>query len=258
VTTDAWIQARNEFTSRQHALDKAQKAHKLLTPRQHLSLTVTALRLTHLARITAIAFWRANTKAQKHHQLAYPKTVWQALAHKNTVTLLSIYHFAVAHHIPLEDWFLAQFDILSKMPQLWITCCQGQKAFERYTDWDKRQRNRYIKTEDRENSRASLQKSITRAILTGHKHARDWQTRILEVEPPSLSAALAFLHPAVTGWYLVAHECFRDDLLESGLIDDPHLMKLWERYLRSPQVRLFCKSALAEALTLYGPLELRK
>ena len=146
------------------------------------------------------------------------------------------------------------------MPRVWLPCFYGQKALERYTDWDRRIKQKYTLTEDRVQHviPATLRKTITRAILVGHQTALSWQPILQSLSPPSLSAALAYISQSLPAWYLVAHEEFQADVLKPGLIESSALLKAWEHYKKSPCARKFCKEAMDVAVSRYGCLELRK
>lgn len=257
MNPDVWKQALEEHSRQLTALNRElTKAHKLKSPHSIRMVTIAALRPVHLVKLTLRAFWKV--KPQKQFGIAAPRKLMDILRHKNTPILLTIYYFTKAHDIPLDHWFQAQFDILSKMPQLWITCFSGQKAFERYTDWDYRLSRKFTRLEDRQENAIplSLQKTIHKAIFTGHKQALTWQPRLKDLHAPTLSAALAYINTYVPAWYLVAHKCFRDDVLEPGLMDPPQLIKIWNHYKKSSWAKKFCQEALDAAELQYGTLEL--
>lgn len=254
---EAWKSALQEHKRLCTALDRELKrAHQLKSPRLLHATNIAALRLVHLAKLTLRAYWNSKPKSAAFGLPTKPRDI---LRNKNTPLLLTIYYHTHQHAIPLEYWFRAQQDILSKMPRVWITCFFGPKAHERYLDWDKRLSKRYIRSEDRKENTipASLHKLIFKAILTGHQQALKWQSTLQQLQPPSLSAALAYINTYLPAWYLVAHTCFQDDLLKSGLLDCPVLLKTWEHYKRSSWARKFCQEALEVAESQYGTLEIQ-
>lgn len=215
---------------------------------------IAILRLVHITRSTYKEFWKS--KPPMNSRIALPSPTMEILRHKNTPLLLTIFWFCQAEKIPLRHWFTAQFDTLKRIPFIWITCFYGPNAMKRYLDWDYKLARKFIRTEDREQSfNKTLKLTIRNAVFAGHRDALKWQPVFKEIQPPTTSAALAYINTYVPAWYLVAHQAFRDEILEPGILDSGNLVKLWTQYKKSPWARKFCHDALEEAETRYGKLE---
>jgi hypothetical protein len=214
---------------------------------------IAALRVVHQVRTVSNEFNAAVTRAHKDGYMPAGKSLEAVLKHKYTPTALCLMEFLKSNKIPLDRWILAQTETI-RMRVFTLYHCYGLSAFERYQSWEKKQQTRYVREADRAKQTITRDDAIFQAIVQGHQQDIKWSPTLTRVGPPSLSAALLFMFPQVHGWYLVAHECFREDVMLSGFCEEPHLIRKWNLYKRSHRVQKVCEAALREAHICYGQL----
>lgn len=219
------------------------------------ALELSAARLLHLCRPVARAYAEQFQRKYGRHYPGLSLDNTKAMQSKNLSLLLSIYALCSEHDIQLRHWFRAQFDILSKMKQVYLNACSGPNALKRYQDWIERQPTRFVNRLDRA---AALDKSfytqIEASVLDSHLVALQHWNRIKDFEPPTVGAGILVLYPQVSAWYLVSHAGVRD-ILEAGMWYDPVVASKLKQYKKIARIRSSCDMALDAAIENHGSLE---
>lgn len=250
-TQSQFEQARRSHDRRIKAIRKGLGAGLASDKR---AANISAGRVHHQVKAVSGSFNVATRKSHKGYY-ATPETAGKTLENKYTATALAILEHVSSNNIELDRWMHAQVELLRKMPQaITLYHCYGVNAHQRYVDWEKKQTTRFIHSEDRKNATRGLDWEITRAIVRGHRQAHSWLPALREVSPPSLSAALLYMFPHISAWYCVSHECFRQDVLESGFYKEKNLIAVWGKFKRSKRIQEQCAKALAAVIERYGRL----
>lgn len=225
-------------------------------PHFNRALSLSATRLLHLCRSVASAYSEQFQRKYGRFHPGLSRDNKTALKSKHLPLFTNIYCICAEHNIPLRHWFRAQFDVLSKMPCVYVTACSGPNALKRYEDWKSNQSTRFINHGDR---KAALDRSIYRiieaSILDSHLVALKHWERIRLFEPPTLGAGILTLYPQVSAWYLVSHPSVRA-ILAAGLWSDPVVMDRLKQYNSVARIRSSCQMGLDAAIENHGTLEL--
>lgn len=223
-------------------------------PKQYRTVQIAIARLSHTFHKVADAF---NKIARAGHRGGYMRPIDGSRAllnNKYLPTCLAILELTQGQDIDLERWILAQAETI-RIPHFTLFHCYGYNALSRYESWEAKQHKKFLKTSERSAQTDSKEKTISKSVLDGHLTALKWQSALLEIEAPTLSVALWYLWPSVSVWYLLAHEEFRKDILETGLCTTPMLISRWKTYQRSPRIQDACGDALDEAVAQHGRLQ---
>lgn len=222
-------------------------------PREYRAAEITVARLSHAYHTVAREF---NKIVRISHRHAYMKPLDDLRAvvnNKYLPTCLSVLDLTRDQKIDLGRWILAQSETI-RIPHFTLFHCYGYNALSRYESWEAKQQKKYVQSSERSAQTDSKEKTITKSIMDAHVTALKWQSVLLEIEAPTLSVALWYLWPSVSVWYLLAHEEFCNDILETGLCTTPMLVSRWKTYLRSPRIQAVCIAALEMAQDQFGKL----
>jgi hypothetical protein len=235
-----------------HQLTKAKMGKK--DPRLLRSTEIAILRLYHMYVLVSRSFNKICKRNNRHMYLRPIKGSYrQVVKHKYTATCLSIMQLISEEGIDLDRWMLAQYETLT-IPVFTPYQCFGYNALSRYNRWESKQQVKYQKEDERKAQTESRDKTLTRSVLDSHVTALKWAEVLKQVDPPNQGAALWYLWPSVSVWYLLAHKSFSDDVMAPGFCTNPTLLKYWKSYVRSPHVQQVCELALREAETTHGVL----
>ncbi|HEY6021389.1 MAG TPA: hypothetical protein VIY48_16235 [Candidatus Paceibacterota bacterium] len=215
--------------------------------------TAEALRIDSLHRSLEISFNKIAKRYGKRAYLARFKSPTHTLAGKYTPTAIALLDFLLEQDIIVDRWILAQAELL-RLPHFNLYHCYGESALKRYTDWESKQVKKFPRKENRDKQTDSAQEIIRLNIMDGHASALSWIPQLKQINPPSLSTALFYLLPYLQGWYVLSYDTFREDVMESGLCDQKHLLLLWGKYKRSKILQELCKSTLEKAEQQLGKL----
>lgn len=205
-------------------------------------------------RRVEISFNKISARCNKKAFLHRYKTPVHALSGKYMPTVLGLLEYLDANGLDLDRWILAQAECI-KQTFFNLYMCYGEAAFKRYTDWERRQGNKIVKKVDREKQTDSNLEVIRNSVIAGHIAALSWIPQLSKIGAPDVPTALFFLLPNIQGWYALAYLGFRDEVMETGLCDSPHMVKWWNKYKRSKLIRDTCDKALAYAEVKHGRLE---
>jgi hypothetical protein len=233
--------------SRMYTKAQVGKETKLLR-----SVEVAVTRLSHIFHLVAHSYNKIAGKSNRHMYLQDIKGGYRdVLNHKYLGVTLSIMQLLSEEQIELDRWMLAQSETLT-IPVFTLYQCYGYNALSRYSRWESKQQTKFQNEEDRSAQTYSKERAIHRSIAESHQTALKWTETLKQIEPPSEGAALWYLWPSVSVWYLLAHKAFTDEVMMSGFVANASLYKKWKLYLRSPHIQEVCKQALQDAEAAYG------
>jgi hypothetical protein len=211
-------------------------------------------RVSHQYGIVLAAFNNACELTGQHGRMRLPETSGLLRLNKYTPTVMALLSICHKHDISLKRWCLAQARLIRGTRFFTLYQCYGEKAFKRYADWEAQEQRKALRQHEIARSTTSAYDVIRHSILTNHQDALKWVPTLKHIKPPSQAAALLYMFPQVSGWYLIAHAEFREDVLDARFCTEPHLLKLYKRYKNSQNVRQICADTLREAIAQLGPL----
>jgi hypothetical protein len=211
-------------------------------------------RVSHQYGIVMDAFNNACDLTGKRGRMRLPTSSVLLKKDKYTPTVMALVSFCHKHDISLKRWCLAQARLITVTQFFTLYSCFGEKAFKRYLDWEAKEQRKALRADEVARSTTSAYDVIRHSIIANHENAIKWIPTLNKIKPPSIAAALLYMFPQVSGWYLIAHAEFREDVLDARFCTDPHLLKLYKRYKNSQNVRQICADTLREAIAQLGPL----
>lgn len=230
-----------------------------LSPQEARIWSISAQRKLHVIQQMMSWFNEASRLSKLNGWTRIPAewSLTQALEYKYAPTLLSLASILHSQQIPPKRWFAAQFATLERTVKVMTPfLCYGPKAFDRYRDWEAKQSRQFTLQADRESACVDLDSRVATSICESHAHALQWVKVLKDLKPPSVTAALLFLWPqSVSSWYVLAHDEFRQTLLDTDVLDDSHLLKCYRKWKRSPRLQKICRHSLDHAVASSGPLE---
>lgn len=204
-------------------------------------------------RAIEAAFNKIVSRSGKRSRLVSFKTPVHSLSGKYTPTALALLDFLHGSQIKLDRWILAQVETTThSFVNLYM--CYGSNAYDRYVHWENKQEKKFVRTVDKEDQTNSEWEDIASSIHRGHVAAMSWIPQLEKIQPPGLAAALFFLLPNIQGRYCLAYKEFRQEVMDTGLCDAPHMVGWYKEYAKSPALRNVYTKALLHAIEIHGPL----
>lgn len=216
---------------------------------------VDLARLSHQYNIVLEAFNNACDLSSQNGRMKLPETGEELRKNKYTPTVMALVSLCHEHDISLKRWCLAQARLIKGTRFFTLYQCYGENAMKRYADWEVKEQKKALRQDEVARSTTTAYDVIRHSILYNHENALRWVPALKSVKPPSKAAALLYMFPQVSGWYLIAHQEFREDVLESRFCTDPNLLKLYKRYKNSENVRRICEETLKQVNSELGPLK---
>jgi len=213
-----------------------------------------AARLLHQWKIVANAFNNACELTGQNGRMRPPIDFPELANNKYTPTVMALTAYCHEHDISLKRWCLAQARLIKATRFFTLYQCFGENALSRYADWEDKEQKKALRKEEIERSTTSAYDVIRHSIIANHRDALKWLPVLSGLKPPSKAAGLLYMFPQVSGWYLIAHKEFREDVLDTGFCTEPNLLKLYKRYKNSQNVRQICEETLTQAISQLGPL----
>jgi hypothetical protein len=211
-------------------------------------------KLQHQYTLVANAFNNARDLTKKLGGMKVPQTLKDLKANKYTPTVMALVSVCRDHDISLKRWCLAQARIITGTRIFTLYQCYGAKAFERYAYWESKEQKKALRLDEINRSTTSAYDVIRHSIISNHQDALRFIPVLKKIKPPTKASGLLYMFPQVSGWYMVAHKEFREELLDNGFCTEPNLLKLYKRYKNSENVRQICEETLKEAESQLGPL----
>lgn len=212
-------------------------------------------RVAHQYGLVSEAFNNACELTGKRGRMRLPGTFTLLKKDKYTPTVMALVSVCHEHDISLKRWCLAQARLITVTRFFTLYQCYGEAAFKRYANWEAKEQKKALRQDEVARSTTTAYDVIRHSILYNHENALRWVPALKSVKPPSKAAALLYMFPQVSGWYLIAHQEFREDVLESRFCTDPNLLKLYKRYKNSENVRRICEETLKQVNSELGPLK---
>ncbi len=223
-------------------------------PRQYRSVEITTSRLARIYHTVAKEFNKVCRRYNKNGHLRTLPDLRSVLNNKYMATALAIMEVCQQQKIDMGRFILAQAETV-RIAHFTLFHCYGYNALSRYESWEAKQQKKFLASSERDAQTHSKETVIAQSVVESHLTALKWENTLLEIEAPTLSVVLWYLWPSVSVWYLLAHEDFRREILETGMCTTPMLVRRWKMFMRSPRVQAACESALREAEARYGKLK---
>lgn len=248
----AWTARRNAEKKRLAQIASCLKS-KSSDKEMRTAANNSALFVDSRHRTLEVTFNKIAAKARKKSYLARFKSPIHTLSGKYTPTAMMLLDFLLENDIEVGRWILAQAELL-KQPHFNLYHCYGETALKRYNDWESKQVKKFPRKENRDKQTDSIHESIRLSIMEGHIAALSWIPQLKLVRPPDVSTALYYLLPHIHGWYALCYAPFREDVMESGLCDEKHMVEQWGKYKRSRVIQELCDATLEKVIQQLGKL----
>lgn len=211
-------------------------------------------KLRHKYKMVRAAFNEASELTGNRNRMKMLEQFPDLAKDKLTPTVMALTDFCQQHDISLKRWCLAQARLI-RIQYFTLYQCYGEKAFKRYLFWEAKEQKKALRKDEVTRATTSAYDVIRHSIISNHEAALRWATTLKQLKPPSRAAGLLYMFPQISGWYLIAHAEFREEVMDIGFCTEPNLLKLYKRYKNSQNVRQVCEDTLEQAISQLGPLK---